>query len=269
MILFITVAIIGALITNWIRITLLIIIGDYTDMTSSLMTDHNNFGWYIFIPFMVLLFVFGNYLAENLSKSTVKQKNKICLQNNIATLTVIIIGLLVSSTTISNNLIPEQGLVSKSLKEYDKQQELKPFVQYFINISNDSLTIGTHEIFIKTFEFSGYDLDAKPTYYNNKLAPDSWRENDAYQYKQWNIIELEQHSKKSLVATSLQIKTQLFANRSKFKAARIKAGMSGTTATKLHWFTVSCKANCEVEKVILVNALNDFKVIDSFNGSFK
>ena len=54
--LFFTVAILGALITNWIRITALILIGEYTDMQSDLMTDHNVFGWYLYIPFMFLLF---------------------------------------------------------------------------------------------------------------------------------------------------------------------------------------------------------------------
>jgi len=266
--LFITIAIIGALITNWIRITLLIVIGQYTDMTSSLMVDHNNFGWYIFIPFMVLLFVFGNYLAEDLTEPTLKQKSEINVKNNIITVTIVTIGLLISSTTISNSLKTEQHLVSKSLSEYNKQQELKPFIQYFTNVNNDIMTIGAHKIFIKTFEFSGSDLDAKPTFYNNKLAPDSWRVNDEYQYKQWNIIELEQHSKKSLVATSLQIKTQLFANRGQFKIARLKAGMSGTKTTKSHWFTAPCKTNCDVEKLILVEVLNDFKITDSSDGSF-
>ena len=261
-VIFIGVAIIGALITNWIRITLLIIIGQNTNMTSSLMDDHNNFGWYIFAPFMVMLFVFGNRLAEDLSTS--KSTQQINSKINIPTVLLIALGLLISSTTISNNTTTDQNLTVMSLEEYNEQQALKPFVQYFTRINNDNLTIKNHEIFVKTYEFSGYDLDAKPTFYENKTAPDSWRVNNSYLHKQWKIVELEQKAQKSLVATTLQINTQLFANKNKFKIARIKAGISGTKTTKLHWLTIQCKTSCELEKTVLNQALNDFKIVEFF-----
>jgi exosortase len=75
--LFLCIAVLGALLTNWIRISALIIIGNYTDMESSLMADHNSFGWYLYIPFMILLFYFGQrFVTENETK-TIKtlQKN--------------------------------------------------------------------------------------------------------------------------------------------------------------------------------------------------
>ena len=255
--LFIAVAIMGALITNWIRITLLIVIGQYTNMTSDLMVDHNNFGWYIFIPFMVILFVFGNHLTEDLTPSILKLKQKI----NLSTILLVLIGLLISSTTISNNLISDQHLISKSLEKYHKQRELKPFVQYYTHVSDNVLTIEDTHILMKTYNFSGYDLDAKPTFYNNKIAPDSWKINNSYQYKQWNIVTVEQKAQKSLIATTLQINTQLFANKEMFKIARIKVGISGKKATKLHWISIPCKTNCELEQTRLTIFLNDFKNI--------
>jgi len=262
--LFITVAIIGALITNWIRITLLIVIGQYTDMTSSLMNDHNNFGWYIFAPFMFLLFILGNRLAENSSTPILEPKQNAQSQINMFTVLLVMIGLLISSSTISNNLITKQNLTVISLEEYKKQKELQPFVQYSTGINNNNLIINNHEIIIKTYEFSGYDLDAKPTFYNNKLAPDSWRVNDKYQQKQWEVVELKQQAQKSLVATSFQINTQLFNNKRAFKIARIKAGMLGTKVTKSHWINIQCKTNCEREKTILKQVLDDFEVIGTF-----
>ncbi|GAA6173999.1 hypothetical protein NBRC116592_36690 [Colwellia sp. KU-HH00111] len=262
--LFITVAIIGALITNWIRITLLIVIGNYTDMTSSLMVDHNNFGWYIFAPFMILLFIFGNYLAEDHSKPALKPKHKVDSKINIPSTLLILIGLFISSTTISNNLISDQHLMSKSLKKYQKQQELTPFVQYYTSVNNNILTIENTNIPMETYNFSGYDLDAKPTFYNNQSTPDSWKINNRYQHNHWNIIELEQRSQKSLVATSLQLNDQLYANKSNFKMARLKAGLIGTKETKLHWLRIDCKTNCELEKITLNQALNNFKVIKFF-----
>lgn len=262
--LFISVAIIGALVTNWIRITLLIIIGDYTDMTSSLMTDHNNFGWFIFAPFMILLFVLGNYLTDPAIEKVTYAKHKASTTVQFSSLLLILIGLLFSSTTVSNSLIAEQNLISKSLGSFNKEKELKPFIQYYSDKTNSELTINNQRINIKTFNFSGYDLDSKPTFYTNKVVPDSWHVVNSFQHKQWNIIELEQRNKKSMIATSLELNGQLYANKGDFKLARIKAGLLGSKATKLYWLAIHCKTNCDIERISLTTALGDLKVVDTF-----
>ena len=258
---FITIAIVGALITNWIRITLLIIIGDYTNMTSSLMNDHNNFGWYIFAPFMVILFIVGNYLTDNDSTACEIKTTIAHFKINKIIILIIALGLFISSTTISKNFITDQRLISVSLKKYSKQKDLVPFIQYFTHMNNSTVIMNNHEILIKTFKFSGFDLDAKPTFYHNKMLPNSWKTNNTFQHKQWNIFEVEQKSQKSLVATTLQVSGQLFANKTKFKIARIKAGLFGVKATQLHWLTLTCNTNCDAEKSILNQALDDFKII--------
>ena len=70
---FFALAIFGALLTNWIRITALILIGEYTNMESSLMEDHNTFGWYLFVPFMIILFWWGSKCADIDPNSTRNQ----------------------------------------------------------------------------------------------------------------------------------------------------------------------------------------------------
>lgn len=42
-----------SLLANWIRVTLLIIIAEQTDMQSSLVTDHEMFGWIVYIVTMI------------------------------------------------------------------------------------------------------------------------------------------------------------------------------------------------------------------------
>jgi|GEM_PF-619818 len=261
---FISLAIIGALITNWIRITLLIVIGQYTDMTSSLMTDHNSFGWYIFIPFMILLFALGNRLAEKLPTGDENLTNKASVASSIKkpSLIFIVIGLLLSSTTISYQSNADQSLIIKSLEAYKKQRELEPFIQYFSHANNSNLYIKNTNITTRTFDFSGSDLDEKPTFYNNRLAPDNWKRINTYQQKQWNILELTYKKQKSLIATSFQLKDQLYASRNKFKVARIKAGLLGEKNTKLHWLSINCQTDCEQEKTILEQTINNFIVIN-------
>jgi len=257
---FLTFAILGALITNWIRITLLIIIGQYTNMTSSLMTDHNHFGWYVFMPFMILLFVLGNYLTQDLSSPSVSVKERDISKIKKSSLVLVFIGLLMSSTSIINHLSTTPLLVSNSFDSYKKQQALTPFVQFYSSTSNKHIVTNNTPIEIQTFVFSGGDLDAKPTYYKNKAAPNSWNVKRKKTYQQWNILTLQRGRTLSLVATSYQLNKQLFSNRKTFKLERIKAGLIGTNTTKLHWLTVTCGSDCTTEQVALTQALDNFKV---------
>jgi len=254
---FLGVAIIGALITNWIRITLLIIIGQYTDMTSSLMTDHNHFGWYVFLPFMILLFTLGNYLAPDSSDSTAKEHDVTTVKKT--SLAFISLGLLVSSTGIANHLSVGTSLITTSFENYKTQQELTPFVQFYSHVNNKRIIVNDTPIDMKTFIFSGGDLDAKPTFYNNKTAPNSWKVKNKTKYQQWNILTLQKNQMQSLVATSFQLNRQVYSNRKAFKIERIKAGFIGTNTTKLHWLTISCNSDCTSEQAVLTQALDNFK----------
>jgi EpsI family protein len=57
-----------ALIANWIRVYLLVIIGYTTDMTSPLMRDHNTFGWFVFLIALAPMLLLGRYFENRESK---------------------------------------------------------------------------------------------------------------------------------------------------------------------------------------------------------
>lgn len=57
-----------ALIANWIRVYLLVIIGYTTDMTSPLMKDHNTFGWFVFLIALAPMLLLGRYLENRESR---------------------------------------------------------------------------------------------------------------------------------------------------------------------------------------------------------
>ncbi|MFN3712174.1 MAG: exosortase [Alcanivoracaceae bacterium] len=58
------IGVMAALLTNWIRILGLILIGHHTEMQHPLMEDHNNFGWYIFVVMLIPLFWIGRQLPH-------------------------------------------------------------------------------------------------------------------------------------------------------------------------------------------------------------
>lgn len=54
-----------ALMANWIRVFVIIYMGYETNMQTSLIEDHDNFGWWVFAGTLVPLFFFGRWLENS------------------------------------------------------------------------------------------------------------------------------------------------------------------------------------------------------------
>ncbi|MDF0750458.1 exosortase [Marinobacter sp. 71-i] len=61
-VLFFLVAVVFALLANWIRVFVIIYMGYETNMQTSLIEDHDNFGWWVFAATLVPLFFIGRKL---------------------------------------------------------------------------------------------------------------------------------------------------------------------------------------------------------------
>jgi exosortase A len=57
-----------SLIANWVRVYSLIMIGHHTRMQSSLMTNHEYFGWLVFILVMAPLFIANRFIPDSNKK---------------------------------------------------------------------------------------------------------------------------------------------------------------------------------------------------------
>ncbi|MBS3805813.1 MAG: exosortase/archaeosortase family protein [Oleiphilaceae bacterium] len=78
-ILLVAAGVLLALIANWIRVFVIIYVGYESNMTSSLINEHDFFGWWVFAGTLVPLFFFGRWLekkeqSEGSSKSTTESK---------------------------------------------------------------------------------------------------------------------------------------------------------------------------------------------------
>lgn len=60
----IAAAIATALLSNWIRVTALVLIGYFTEMRSSIVYDHETFGWVVFAGAEILFLVFAWWLEH-------------------------------------------------------------------------------------------------------------------------------------------------------------------------------------------------------------
>jgi exosortase len=101
----VAVAAVCALIGNWLRVFMLILIGDWTDMSSGLIEDHEAFGWWIFVAVLIPLFWYGRLLEHSdfasslpdtvhrTSASTLKSSSVIVAMSAV----VFVLGIVVTS----------------------------------------------------------------------------------------------------------------------------------------------------------------------------
>jgi exosortase A len=238
--LFFGVAILGALITNWIRITALIVIGEYTNMESSLMEDHNTFGWYIYIPFMMLLFKWGNTLIDTdifQNSGDAKPNNK----PKISALLLVLIVLLISSTTIKSYF--NRTEVPQNISAI-QPVEPSPKVHFYSNMEQKSVGIPGDSY--KIFNFNGSNLDGKPSYYENELLPKGYIVIHSEIKNDWNVYFAKSNKKNAVILFRYELDDVTYTSMSTFKVARLKKAFININNTKLHWVYLTCESDCEL-----------------------
>ncbi|MGB1262281.1 MAG: exosortase [Cognaticolwellia sp.] len=247
---FFSFAVLGALFTNWLRITLLILIGEYTNMESSLMEDHNTFGWYLFIPFMIILFWWGNKNAD--SDLTAPQKDvQLPSQNShlgiIArpdklTVGLFILLLSVSSTSFSTLLLPSP--TANNLAN-DATIDIKPRIHFYSYV-RQNIESKEGEVSL-TYAFNGEELDGKPSYYENELLPLGWHKVQEQMNSQWRVMQITNRQRNAIILTRYEIDGQFIVQNRHLKLARLLKGIKNIKQTKLHWSFIPCHADCNDE----------------------
>ena len=274
---FFIVAILGALLTNWIRITALILIGQYTNMESSLMEDHNTFGWYLYIPFMFLLFNWGNRLADT---ELFNPEDKI---NQMATLQQIpnkiaffsLMGLLtLASTTLTSQSITSENVANNILaaeiedkKERNNSSEIgneddnkyeyqhgyedniKPNIHYYSLVEKVISTHtkrGNHHYI---FHFNGSDLDGKPSFYNNDFIPKGWQITAQSLINGWQVYTVYKNQRNAQVFVKYEIAGKTTPQVKTFKIRRLLESLKGDNKTHLHWKFYLCDKPCKTESL--------------------
>lgn len=115
-----------ALLMNWIRIFLLVMIGYYTDMQSSLMQDHEMFGWILFACVMFPSVYFAPvYRRKETQKNTEPVKFR-----PLWPLLALASGPLL--TLLFSNVMATQSLVS--LEAINQYRDFTPSVEVFATI---------------------------------------------------------------------------------------------------------------------------------------
>ena len=234
---YLSIAIIGALVTNWVRITTLILIGEYTNMESSLMNDHNMFGWYLYVPFMFAMFYWGNKIADQdlLSSNAGPQlKNALPSYLNILVLTICIA---LSSTTLKSLFIPSQSVKNTV------HDSITPLIYNFVSIKN--LKVNNEQDRAYSFNFNIKELDSKPTFFANNLLPRGWIKTKEEIIDGRSVVYIKSHKSSAAVVYQYQLGDKQYPTAKGLKIARLNYSYL-IQDTKLHWAFISNADDVEV-----------------------
>ncbi len=247
-IIFIIIAIIGALIVNWIRILILIFVGHYTNMESDLMQDHNMLGWYLYIPFMFLLFHIGHKLTEkNTPQNTANIKHNYKTVHHYYYNLTIIITIIISVAFLSQSWVSTQTPDTKLLAQ---QCETIPKSTPLPTIYNANLQCAytADSTTVVTYYFDPLKLDSKPDFYLNTLAVDSASVITTYNLPAWQVNIIYDNKHYYLSAVSLITGKQRTASTAAYKTLKLANIIQGKLPSKLQWVVKKCLTNCQKEQ---------------------
>ncbi|MCP3689846.1 MAG: exosortase [Gammaproteobacteria bacterium] len=246
---FLAFAITGALVTNWLRITIIILVGHHTEMTSDLIHDHNMFGWYLFIPYMFLLFYLGGKLVSY-DKDVPDQPildEKAASGVNIL---IVSFGVILTSTTIMATGVVQTPQDESSLLN---SRELYPLISGYAWETKKEYTYHGSTFLKVTFDFSGKKLSEKPTSTKNQAVNEGWQILHQESDNNWRYIFAAKTGKRALFAFHYSIAGKIETSRVKFKLLRIREAFMGNRSTQLKWIGTICKSDCIQEKAVIMD----------------
>lgn len=246
---FLALAIIGALITNWIRIVALIVIGHESNMQSELMRDHNNFGWYIYAPFVVLLFWFGERLAkkEPVDPMTECKRSETDAFTSSAkkTMPAAVVLILVSSSALHLNLFSQSTNVADECQDVSVLGDAAPLLPYEARTCVKSVPVNGARVDTLLVWYNGDDLDGKPTQYQVRYFPEEWQVVRKDTQAGWNVVTAMEGQNIHKFAWRFVVDGEKTASVVEMKKLRLKKALKGVRGSALEWMHVECGSQCQ------------------------
>ena len=225
---FLFVAVVGALITNWLRITALIMIGHFTEMQSDLMQDHNSFGWYIYMPFMIWLFYFGQRFVAPIGGE--KLKPSATKVNISSTFTAMLLITLISAPLRNLFIAPaaNHNDCNVILSTLPVPQLIAPATSCIVASNNETL--------LKVdYVYSGKNIDGSVDNYLNSFTPFGWKIDKAYSGNESNVLLISRNSQKFKVIYSFSSNGKMTNNLTTLKKSKLVNSLFGSNETRLIW----------------------------------
>ena len=226
---FIVIAILGALITNWIRIVALIVIGHFTNMESELMQDHNSFGWYLYVPFMIGLFYFGQKFVDAHigSKKTKSITRKTSYRFSFL---ISMLFILLFSQEIRMYLINEPSVPPKVCIEIPENLPLPVLYNYTYRC----VTEKNDYIEIKYF-YDGSSIEGSLHFYMNSFVPTNWDIKFSNEVNNWKELTVNKNDIEYTVEYQFKVGNETTADENDLKKMKFHEILQGNLNSSLVW----------------------------------
>jgi exosortase len=257
--LFLVAGLIGALIVNWVRIIMIILIGHQTQMQSDIIHDHNDLGWYLYIPYLILAFYVGAKLSDLPKKPEPSPPPSSTLPAP-RSLAFVVLALAIFSPSMidwpnldADKLNQASGPVSSSLHPallIDKYQ----------SVEQHQLQTKQLQMQLWLYRFSGLGLDNKASYYLNEVVPESLRVSKTAVEQNINYVYFDASSNRpALLAFAYANSKGLAAERSQLKSQRFSEVLKGYRKSAILAGSTLCLAqDCQAAKSALSEQLQRY-----------
>ncbi|MEG3767657.1 exosortase [Alteromonas sp. 14N.309.X.WAT.G.H12] len=248
---FMLLAIIGALITNWLRIAALVLIGHFSNMQSDLMRDHNNFGWYIYAPFVIILFWYGEKLAKK-EPSDPMEDAAPTMGTRLHTQSKTLIGaallVLLSSSALSLSLFSSPQMPQAQCASFDSLGDVAPLLPYPAYECVTRAQLGRGYVDKGKVVFNGSDIDGKPTQYQVRYFPEHWKVLSRSTQQGWNTVTTVYKGQHHFFAWRFFINGETTPSVVEMKKLRLENAFMNIRESGLDWTHIQCNGNCDAEK---------------------
>ena len=252
-------AVIGAILVNGVRIVLIILIGYYSDMQSSIVKDHNMFGWFLYIPFIVVLF----YLVGKLEPHPASEDKPYATQRLAAMPLALVVGASLLASGISIKLLmgqyPVLDFSPAELTTTNKDQTPSPYIPAYSRKAHNVRHLSGVEVIDISYQFDGRHDANRADYYLNNMIPQGWNKVSSDLTNNSRLIWLSDHSgNNAILQYWYEANGQKTGSVGVYKRNRIKQALQLNAKSSLHWQFIRCRSlRCQDEANLLRQLLNE------------
>ncbi|KZZ15491.1 hypothetical protein A3750_11525 [Oleiphilus sp. HI0079] len=265
-----------SLIANWIRVVLLIVIAHQSNMESSLVADHEMFGWVVYVVTMMpcvwlLLRIERRALVQTEAKVEAEEQNTLPIEKAAHTNQTIRPGYLVTSIVAISIAPLLMGLAqynqtqSYSKASFETQLAAPPsswaiteaqtsiFQTGFTGAENENNfqlinTFSGTKLNVKILRYGSEHQGAELVNNNNRLASDSWKTSytSANNFYQKATLTNQLHQKLAVI-WYYRISNTRTTNELKAKLAQLTSVFADAPPKALVAISARCSASCDKE----------------------
>ena len=239
-----------ALVSNWLRIVGLILVGHYTDMQHPLMEDHNNFGWYIFAAALLPLFWIGRQLPHREQTPPAESKvaeDAVHPATAWITIAILILPAILLQARPDMRLLhaplPAPGWQAIRPQPNDWQPAMtNADLQWHLAYQNSD----GEKVRLHLYWYNHQRPGAELLDDNNTLFVDDWRGSlmPSPCPLPWRCMQIQRNQDDRVLLYSYLVNGRLVSSPVMIKLQQLLAGLSGNAGAALIALDSDCRDNC-------------------------